>query len=235
MGVANAADRKVFYVRLKGTKKGETPQFIVRRASDKKVIGEGNELSGVIKELKPHSYEHEGKTVRGFKMTVIDGEETYLCGFSYTMFSRTILNRLATVEKPGRVRITTRGNDGDYPDIFLAMDEVNLKGRWKYKKMDELVDRSGENANYAKLDGAMDKLISDTLGPLFAAGFSKAMQVPAPAAPETSSSSTEEPFDEVLDQRDDVATEEDSAQVEPDKESGSSTNEAGEDVDPLPF
>ena len=197
MGVTNAADRKLFFVRLKGTKKGESPIFIVKDADTKKIINEGNQLSGAIKDIKPHTYEYEGKKVRGYKMEIVDGDETFLIGLSYTTFSRTILNCLSTVEKAGYVAIKVKeAGDGDngYPSIFVDMDGIHLKWKWKFADLDKLVDRSGESPNYIKLDKSMDEVISETLGPLFRNSFNQVVSA-GPAIVQT------EVHDEVLDKR----------------------------------
>ena len=187
MGVTTKESRNIFYVKLKGTKQKESPQFIVTDADTKEEVATGNELSGIIKDIRPHTYEYQGDTVRGFKMELEDADGSYLAGFSYTMFSRTILNCLSTVTLPGVMKINVKpAGDADdgYPKIFLSMDEITLKWKYKFAELNEKVVRDGKNADYSALDSFMDQIITEILAPMFSEAYPKlkAQGFVAPAA-----------------------------------------------------
>ena len=254
MGVQNAQKRNLFYVSLTGTKQGEEPMFVVKDSRTKEIINRGEELSGIIKDIKPHQYTYDktGKTVRGFKMEVVDNGETYACGFSYTYTSRTIINCLTTVEFPGRVRIEVQKagpDDNGYPSLFVSMDEQTCKWKWKFKELEDKIERfDGGGVNYDKLYDFFDKVIVEKLGPLFRGAFSGLV-----SGPSAKSNETDELLDEVQSNdtkqpdpkpesesgsiyRKDMNT--DDQMVKIDKEDPGSTEEsppAEEQTDDLPF
>lgn len=174
------ARNKVVYVKLKGTKQNETPEFIFREKKGADFEeSKSNFVSGVIKSIEPASYQwpkDSGKWVFGFKIVMQDENESYSISLSYTWMSRTILNCLANIDNPGMIsfEVFAGAKDSDgYPSVFVNVDEENCKWAWKFKELQEKVAYNNDVANYTELNEFFDMVITDTLQPKFSEWYNR--------------------------------------------------------------
>lgn len=164
----------VAYVKLKGTKKNETPEFIFKEKVDgQKTESKSTFLSGVIKKIEPTKYEwpeDSGKWVYGFKIEMQDENHKYLVGLSYTWMSRGILNCLANNELSGEVSFEVEpcepGGDG-YPKCWVNVGDQTCKWKWKFKELSAMVDYSTDTGDYTKLNEFLDNVIIEEISPKY--------------------------------------------------------------------
>lgn len=170
----------VAYVKLKGTKQNEIPQFIfTEKVGTEMKESKSDYISGVIREIKPASYEwpkDSGKWVHGFKIKMKDKDENYELSLSYTWTSRTILNCLANIDHPGMVSIQVEPggkDDNGYPSVFVNVDKEKVSWKWKFKELQEKVTYVGDNADYSQLNAFFDDVITQVLNPKFSDVFNR--------------------------------------------------------------
>lgn len=225
MGVGDTPNRNNLYVSLTGTKKGEDPMFVCKNQK-KEIISSGPNLSGVIKDIVPNSYEwpkDSGKRVRGFKMEMVDKGKTYSVKISYNYTSRTIINCLTTVEIPGEVSISVEKGERGYPDLFVRVNDKPCSWKWKFLELENYVGGEGDDKNYDRLYNFLDKVITQKLGPLFRNAFS---ETDLKTEPTSSSDGEDGPlFDE-----ENVSSGEEEAETPPDEHTP-----LAEEQDDLPF
>jgi len=169
--------KKTIFVKLEDTKKGKKPKFTYKEGE---TVTEGDFLEGYVTDVRPDSYEYEGKTVPTVVISLVDGKDNYKLEVSYTSMSRTILNAMATIDIYGKVKIkVVQGKDGDYNSVFVNVDEAKAQS-WKYKYDDlsQYISPSaseGGMADYSRLDKFFETLVVDVLGPFFKSGYAQAV------------------------------------------------------------
>lgn len=129
---------KLFFMKIRGLKKGETAYIEqVEALGDKKTMKLDetiSKVSGTLKKVDIHEYEFEGKKIQEVKLLLTDplAGEAYLLGVGLNSIGRGIINTLLGLQQPYgnlEVRIYNR-KDNNLPAVYIEHNGV--KASWKY-------------------------------------------------------------------------------------------------------
>lgn len=164
-----------YYLKLRGTKKGELPFFSVTQKDENgkyPEIKQVNSVSGHLVGIKKESYEWEGEKVNTFKLEMRDGDEVYIVTFGYNMISRNMLNCLAACENISTVELKVYvDKKTGHQRMFTTVN--GGKTGWKYESdvltpmIEKVTNKKGEvvSTDTSELDAFFAKVIDNEILP----------------------------------------------------------------------
>lgn len=147
---------KLFFLKVKGLKAGETIHMIQEQSNGKGVkptllVKENGDpdtirnISGVLEGVFIRENEYQGDTIRELKVVLADeaAQERYIVGVGMNSISRDIMNRLISGNLKGKViEISVYMNDKGYPAVSVKANGERVD--WKYS-IDDLKPLVVEN------------------------------------------------------------------------------------------
>jgi len=189
MAYGSPQSEKHIYFALKDTKRGQVPYFEVKKKSDDGYTTERcTFIEGEIMKVTIGGYDYKGtgnqRWVDTYTIEMKDGEEIYKFETSWTSLSRGIINFLANIELPGKIKIqvwSPKPKDDEkksdvYPAVFVTNDGDKVKSKWKYDDLSDLIrtyeGKGGETEkDYSKLDKHFMDTVETIVGPMMEQGF----------------------------------------------------------------
>lgn len=164
MATGSSADPNAYYLSAKV--KDCDPHFSIQQKQGKDFVEVKTDewVEGYIKKIVIGTYDYEGDTMPKFTVFLIDGDNTYIVSFTYTMPSRNIINTLLSIEKPGLIRFVLSKDKNDYATAFVSNDGKFMK--WKHKWEDfkhHIIQSKGSRSSTRNDYIDLDKFFEDEL------------------------------------------------------------------------
>ena len=195
MSVGTNQSGDLFYLKMRAKKdKDLNPHFEIAKADGKSKpvikMDDVTYVSGKIKDIVNDSYEWEGKTVPTVKITMVDGDETYIVDSSFTSLLRGLLNCLANIEKPENLRISLYTSKTGYASVWVENNGEKSGFKYPWEDLKRYIttykdDKGEERNSYVKMDEFYAKMVEEALGKRYREAY-----VP-PTTEEIASSATE--------------------------------------------
>jgi len=149
------------------------PHFEVKKRTDSGYVTLENDtfIEGHLIKVVKSPYKYEGDEVRAFTLHLKDGEELYVLGCSYTNISRSLINCLANMEFPGKIKLSLyKKKDSSYAALYVENDGEKVSWKYEYDEWSDLIvvsegTKGKQHKDFDALDDYFEEILFTEVAP----------------------------------------------------------------------
>jgi len=175
MATGTNEHKDLYYLKMRAKKDKQTePHFQMARAikGGSAPMEDVTFVTGRISDIRNSSYEWDGDIIETVKITMIDGDETYVIDSSYTSLLRGLLNCLANIEAPGDIKISLYVSKTGYANVWVENNGESSGYKWPWDDLKKYIqvftdDKGKERNSYLEMDKFYATQVEELIGPRY--------------------------------------------------------------------
>ena len=112
-------------------------------------LSRGSYLNGWFKKIENNTFEWKDgdKTfiIPTYKITLVDGDETFVLECTFSMLSKSLLNSFLSMEQPGKLDISVYMSKKEYCSAWLTNNGEDVKWKYQLNEIPEVIKTPRKN------------------------------------------------------------------------------------------